>query len=185
MLDEKLDQLAALLEKQEMETTNVSPALYMELLAAYIYQGDYINANFLWKRIPAGIKANNKELERMHQIFRSLQDSDLPTFYKAMEFDWSRNTAEIMFELKNKVKTECINTVGRTYCTIFQSVLMNLANLSPEMVAETCQTMGWQVIAGADPIIVIPKPTEPPKMPLASAEEQLTMLTDFISFLEN
>lgn len=187
MLDEKLEQLVAILEKQEMETTNVSPALFTELLAAYIYQGDYINANFLWKRIPNGVKTNNKELERMHQICQSLQDSDMPTFYKAMEFDWGRNIAEIMFELKNKVKSECISTVGRTYCTVYQSVLMQLANLTPEMVSETCHSMGWEISQpnAADPIIVIPKPPAPAKVPLASAEEQLTMLTDFISFLEN
>lgn len=183
MLDEKLEQLVAILEKQEMETTNVSPAIFTELLAAYIYQGDYTNTSYLWKRIPAA--AVNKELERMHLVFRSLQDNDFPGFYKSMEYDWSRNIAEIMFELKNKVKQEVINTVGRTYCTIFQSVLMNLANLTPEMVAETCTSMGWDISPGPDPIIVISKPTELPKIPLASAEEQLTILTDFISFLEN
>lgn len=185
MLDEKIDQLVAVLEKQEMEATNISLSLYSELLAAYLYQEDLNNANYLWKRIPTAMKTGNKELERMRQIYRNLLDNDYPAFYRAIEFEWSRNIAEIMFELKNKIKTECINTVGKTYCTIFQSVLMGIASLTPEAVEETCKSMGWELIPGSDPIIVIPKPVEETKMPAATCEDQLAMLTDFISFLEN
>jgi len=186
MLDEKIDQLVSVLEKQEMETININitPSLYTELFAAYLYQGDLNNANYLWKRMPQSIKIGNKELERMRQIYRHLLDNDYPAFYRTIEFEWSRNIVEIMFELKNKIKMDCINTIGK-YCTIFQSVLMGMANLTPDMVEETCTSMGWEIIPGGHDPIIVPKPIAELKMPAASCEDQLAMLTDFISFLEN
>uniref|UniRef100_A0A336LN08 CSON012289 protein n=1 Tax=Culicoides sonorensis TaxID=179676 RepID=A0A336LN08_CULSO len=96
MLDEKIDQLVQMLEKQEMEATNISVTIYTELLAAYLYQGDLNNANYLWKRIPVSIKQGNRELERLQKIYRHLIDNDYPAFYRALDFDWSRNIAEII-----------------------------------------------------------------------------------------
>lgn len=185
MLDEKLDQLVQMLEKQEMEATNISVTIYTELLAAYLYQGDLNNANYLWKRIPVSVKQGNRELERMRQIYRHLVDNDYPAFYRAMDYEWSRNVAEIMFELKNKVRQECLNTISKTYVTIFQSVLMGIANLTTDQVEETCKSMGWEITTGNDPIIVITKTASEMKVPPATCEAQLAMLTDFISFLEN
>lgn len=58
------------------------------------------NARFLWKRIPNNVKEGNKELEQMHQVFKCLWNNNMVQFNEAINFEWSRDVAELMFELK-------------------------------------------------------------------------------------
>lgn len=46
------------------------------------------------------MKEGNKELEQMHQVFKCLWNNNMVQFNEAINFEWSRDVAELMFELK-------------------------------------------------------------------------------------
>lgn len=58
------------------------------------------NARFLWKRIPHTVKQGNVELEKIWSIYNHLWNNDVTGFFKAINYEWSNNVAELMFELK-------------------------------------------------------------------------------------
>uniref|UniRef100_U5EKJ7 Putative signalosome subunit 2 csn8 n=1 Tax=Corethrella appendiculata TaxID=1370023 RepID=U5EKJ7_9DIPT len=187
MFCEKIKQLTALLEKQELESPNgiVSAVLYSELFAAYLYQNDLSNARFLWKRIPQNIKTGNNELEQMYKVFTCLWNNDTSGFYKAINYDWSKNVSELMFELKEKIQLETVNLVGRAYSSIFENVFAEMTNQTPEMIVDTCKSLNWEIVDGPFPRLIIPKVPVTEKPISTSSEDQLQKLTDFVSFLEN
>lgn len=60
------------------------------------------SARFLWKRIPANVKTGNVELEKIHKVYTCLWNNDIAGFFNAINYEWSSNIAEIMFELRGK-----------------------------------------------------------------------------------
>ncbi|CAD7078854.1 unnamed protein product [Hermetia illucens] len=187
MFAEKVQQLIQLLEKQELEAENgiVSPQLYLELFAAYLYQNDLCNARFLWKRIPQNVKSGNAELTRIHNVYLALWNNNSPEFFKAIEYEWSSNIAELIFELKEKVKQETLDLIGMAYSSIFENVLIEMANITPDKVTEVCSQLDWKVENGNFPRLIIPKRRPVEQKITTTSEDQLFILTDFVSFLEN
>lgn len=58
------------------------------------------SARFLWKRIPIQFKAGNVELEKIHSVYICLWNNDIAGFFKIINYEWSNNIAELMFELR-------------------------------------------------------------------------------------
>lgn len=60
-----------------------------------------------------------------------------------------------------------------------------MANLSEDNVSEICNSLGWEVDPGSHPRLIIPKEKRAEHMINTSAQDQLFVLTEFVSFLEN
>lgn len=80
---------------------------------------------------------------------------------------------------------ETINLVGLAYSSIFEDCLCKMLNQTPDSITEMCKTLCWDIQDGPFPRLILPKKPMPNKAALASAEQQLAKLTEFVSFLEN
>lgn len=59
------------------------------------------NAKFLWKRIPASLKAENVELRNIWAVGKTMWQRDMKAFYTLVtKTDWTENVASIMAALK-------------------------------------------------------------------------------------
>lgn len=58
------------------------------------------SARFLWKRVPPITKNGNTELEKIWKIYNTLWNNNVESFFKNINYEWSTNVAELMFELK-------------------------------------------------------------------------------------
>lgn len=140
----------------------------------------------MWKRIPVAVKNGNKELEQMHKIFLCLTKNEVFDLYKLLDsFKWSTSVAEIMFELKEKVRMDTIDLIGRAYTSIFENVFGEMTNLTHDMIEDTCKRMDWEIQEGPYPRLILPKKPIAEKVSALNAEDQLQKLTSYVSFLEN
>lgn len=121
----------------------------------------------------------------MCKVYQCLWNNDLPGFYKEVNYEWSRNVAETMFELKEKIQAESVNLIGRAYNSIFENVFADMTNQKPEVMVETCKNLGWEIVEGPAPRLIIPTKPAPENVVSTTSEDQLHKLTDFVSFLEN
>lgn len=145
-----------------------------------------VNARFLWKRIPVAAKAGNEELEQMHKVYKSLWKNEMVEFYKLMDgYKWSQGVAEVMYELKEKVQADNIQLISYAYSSIHENVFAEMTNQTPDMIADTCKRMNWEIQEGPAPRLIIPKKPIVDKVSALNAEDQLHKLTSYVSFLEN
>ncbi|XP_055299582.1 COP9 signalosome complex subunit 8 [Sitodiplosis mosellana] len=186
MLSSKIEQLIVILENQELDSPNgVTPQLYAELMAAYLYKNDLSSARFLWKRIPLNVKTGNIELEKIHSVYICLWNNDIAGFFKIINYEWSNNIAELMFELREKTYKETVDLIAKAYTSLFEDFICNMLNQTPDVITELCKNLEWEIEDGNYPRLI--KPRRPPdaKVNTESAENLLAKLTDFVSFLEN
>lgn len=106
-------------------------------------------------------------------------------FYKLMDFKWSQGVAEVMYELKEKVQMDNIQLIGYAYTSIHENVFAEMTNQTPEMVADSCKRMNWEIQDGPFPRLILPKKPVVEKLSALDAEDQLRKLTSYVSFLEN
>lgn len=145
-----------------------------------------VNARYLWKRIPVAAKNGNQELEHMHKIFQCLCKNDVIELYKLLDnFKWSRSVAEIMYELKDKIRMDTIELIGHAYTSIFENVFGEMTSLTQDMIEDTCKRLNWEIQDGPQPRLILPKKPVADKVSVLNAEDQLQKLTSFVSFLEN
>ncbi|KAK9510086.1 hypothetical protein O3M35_004944 [Rhynocoris fuscipes] len=182
MLMENLDQLASELETQELQASGgvASPQLYGKLLAIYLYQHDLCNAKFLWKRIPAHIKAENVELRNIWAVGKSMWQRDMNACYTLVtKTEWSDNVASIMRALTDSVRERCLNLVSNAYSSVTVDTVSQLLGTSD--VVAVAKEHGWTVEGN----MVSPVRKTIPQAQTTSTEEQLHRLTSFVSILEN
>jgi COP9 signalosome complex subunit 8 len=131
------------------------------------------------------VKNGNQELEQMHKIFQCLCKNEVVELYKLLDdFKWSKSVAEIMYELKEKIRHDTIELIGHAYTSIFENVFGEMTNLTKDMIEETCHRLEWQIQDG-NPRLILPKKPVTEKISGLNAEDQLQKLTSFVSFLEN
>lgn len=136
-------------------------------------------------RIPIAVKNGNQELEQMHKVYEYLWKNEMVNFYKAMEFKWSIQVSEVMYELKEKIQMDNVQLIGYAYSSILEDVFAEMTNQTPETVEETCKRMGWEIQEGPYPRQILPKKPAMEKVSTLDAEDQLHRLTSYVSFLEN
>lgn len=112
--------------------------------------------------------------------------NDWPAFFAAIKYEWrTSNVAELMQELRERILGETIELIAVAYSSIFENRLADLVHLEPTIVEERCKALGWHYEDGPSPRLVRPeRPSKAERMPM-NAEDQLSKLTDFVSFLEN
>lgn len=81
---------------------SVSPQVYTQLLAIYLFQNDLCNAKYLWKRIPASVKTSHPELQNVWKVGQRMWQRDFPGTYVALNEQWSNDVAEIMQKILGK-----------------------------------------------------------------------------------
>lgn len=122
----------------------------------------------------------------MHKIFQCLCKNEVVELYKLLDnFKWSRGVAEIMYELKDKIRMDTIDLIGNAYTSIFENVFGEMTNLTQDMIEDTCKRLNWEIQEGPHPRLILPKKPAAEKVSALNAEDQLQKLTSFVSFLEN
>ncbi|CAG9859176.1 unnamed protein product [Phyllotreta striolata] len=180
------DKLMEDLERQELEAPNGNaPAyVYQQLLAIYLYQNDLCNAKYLWKRIPPTIKASTPELANIWAVGQSMWTRDFPAIYKALNsVTWSETVSEIMRQVQEVVRSRAVDLISQAYSSISLDTVSAMTGLPPEVCVPSCLEKGWKF--DADTKMVHPVRQVVQHLGQTSSEDQLSKLTDFVSFLEN
>lgn len=95
----------------------------------YLYHCFYsfsCSARFLWKRIPLHIKSGNIELETIHSIYICLWNNDITGFFKTINYEWSNNIAELMFELRGKYGNSCKEPIFLHCFVLYRKGILHL-----------------------------------------------------------
>ncbi|XP_054284816.1 COP9 signalosome complex subunit 8-like [Macrosteles quadrilineatus] len=177
---ENFNAIANGIEMKELEADgSVTPQMYGQLLAIYLYQHDLCNAKYLWNRIPSQCKVEYPELNHIWSVGKAMWLRDYPGVYSALNSQpWSDNVAEIIKAVQQEVKKQATQLVCRAYTSVSLTTAAALMGTTPDAVA---QLRDWRVEGN---MVTPPKPLPSPPI-VTSSEEQLGKLTDFVSFLEN
>lgn len=84
-----------------------------------------------------------------------------------------------------KTYKETLDLIGKAYTSIFEDRLCELLNQTPDVIAELCRNLEWQIQDGDYPRLILPRRAVPVKVATELSENLLAKLTDFVSFLEN
>ncbi|XP_056634453.1 COP9 signalosome complex subunit 8 [Diorhabda carinulata] len=179
------DKLAEDLQRQELEAVNgiAPPQVYQQLLAIYLHQNDLCNAKFLWKRIPNSVKTSTPELANIWAVGKSMWKRDFPAIYQALNVTWSDTVADIMKQVKEVVRARAVDLISQAYSSITLDTVSAMTGLPPDICIPACAEKGWTYEADSKIIHPVRKPGE--HLGQTSSEDQLSKLTDFVSFLEN
>ncbi|KAK3083116.1 hypothetical protein FSP39_014458 [Pinctada imbricata] len=159
-----------------------SPQLYSQLLALYLLHNETCNAKFLWKRIPQATKSTTPELATIWNIGQKLWLRDYPGIYEGLKKEWSEHVKFIMDALVDSTRRMAAEIVARAYSSINEEDLAAFLGMSASEAVQTAVSEGWQYDAQTK--FVTPKKIAPPSDPIILSEQQLSVLTDYVSFLE-
>lgn len=180
------------LEMSELEAPNgiVSAEVYAQLLAVYLHQNDLCQAKYLWKRIPADLKTENEELQRIWTVGQHMWQRNWPEVHAALNIDWTIDVRDIMAALKDKIRERIMRLISKAYSSLNLSTMATMTGMSLTEARQAAIDRHWDVQDTLDATIVLPwrkkleelecNPTE-----ICLIEEQLQELTQFVSFLEN
>lgn len=177
------DELCTKCEQMELDGV-ASGEVYTQLLAVYLFQNDICNAKFLWKRTPEEIKVSTPELAKLWNVGCHMWKRDFVGIYESLKQDWSPTIKPIIAALQEKLQKRAFDLVSNAYTSIRAEDLARLMGVKTEVAVNAAVSSGWT----SDPAtgMIIPKKTELPtkEIPLTS-EQELALLTDYVSFLEN
>lgn len=163
---------------------SASGEVYTQLLAVYLFQNDICNAKFLWKRTPDEIKLSTPELAKLWNVGCHIWKRDFVAVYNALKEEWSPSIQPIITALTEKLQKRTFDLVSNAYTSIRAEGLAKLMGITREAALSAAVTSGW--ISDPATGMITPKKTELPQkeIPLTS-EQELALLTDYVSFLEN
>nr|CAG4644359.1 EOG090X0F3A [Lepidurus arcticus] len=176
------------LENQELQsnaTVGVASAdTYAHLLAVYLCKFDLCNAKLLWKRIPGNVKTAEPMLSQIWTVGQNLWKKKPAETFAALRKDWSEQLKPFMELLEALLKEKMLDLIGRAYSSIKPEDMGSMVGLSvPEEAIGMAKELGWEHQLDSNMILPKAKPQlAPPAIP---TEEQLSKLTQYISFLEN
>ncbi|KAL4231742.1 COP9 signalosome complex subunit 8 [Mactra antiquata] len=157
--------------------------VYGKLLCIYLLQNDTCNAKFLWKRIPQAIKTANAELGHIWAVGQKMWQRDFPGIYETLKKDWSESCKDIMAAVLEATRKRAFLLVAQAYSSINADEFALFMGLPVVEAVKAAQKEGWQ----ADPNTKLVRPMKPVSQPdpLLANEQQLSVLTDYVSFLES
>ncbi|XP_045178904.2 COP9 signalosome complex subunit 8-like [Mercenaria mercenaria] len=173
------------LENQELEAPGgvANAVVYGKLLCIYLLQNDTCNAKFLWKRIPQQVKTGSPELAQVWAVGQKMWQRDFPGMYEALQKDWTEPYKDIMTAVLEATRKRAFGLVAQAYSSINAEEFAAYMGMPINDAVKAAQNEGWQ----ADPNtrLVTPKKIAPPSDPVLANEQQLSVLTDYVSFLES
>lgn len=173
------------LEAQELESPGgvATAAIYGKLLCIYLLQNDTCNAKFLWKRIPQQIKAGNAELAQIWAVGQKMWQRDFPGIYETLQKEWADPYKDVMNAVLEATRRRAFHLVAQAFSSINAEEFAAYLGMPVTEAVKAAQNEGWS----ADPNtrLVTPKKPAPPQDPVLANEHQLSVLTDYVSFLES
>ncbi|KAL3854380.1 hypothetical protein ACJMK2_013651 [Sinanodonta woodiana] len=173
------------LEIQELESPCgiASPQVYGQLLGIYLLQNELCHAKFLWKRIPQSVKNANPELSQIWSVGQKLWQRDFPGAYEVLKKDWTEVYKPIMTAVLECTRQGAFNLIGRAYSSIKADEIAAFVGLPVADALQAATAEGW--VADPQTRIVTPKKPVPPAEPPLPNEQHLSVLTDYVSFMES
>ncbi|XP_062612508.1 COP9 signalosome complex subunit 8-like [Saccostrea cucullata] len=172
------------LEQQELESAGggTSPQVYNQLLALYLLHNDMCNAKFLWKRIPQSVKSSSPETGHIWAVGQKLWLRDYPGIYEALKKEWSESVLQIMEAVKAATRERAMRLVSKAYSSINAEEWAVFMGMPSNEAIQAATQEGWTYDSATK--YIKPKKLVPAKDPELLSEQQLSVLTDYVSFLE-
>ncbi|XP_076441273.1 COP9 signalosome complex subunit 8-like [Babylonia areolata] len=177
--------LAQELETQELEAPGgvASPQQYGQLMALYLLHSDSLSCKFLWKRIPNNIKQANTELGLIWEVGQCMWKRNYPGIYEALKKDWSESVKPIMNALTENVRRQALNLVQLAYSSINVDDFAVFLGMPVGEAKQAAVSEGWTLDSQSK--FLTPKKIESVSTVTLPNEQHLSVLTDYVSFLEN
>ncbi|XP_059175279.1 COP9 signalosome complex subunit 8-like [Physella acuta] len=178
-------QLGRELEKQELEFggSTLSPVVYCQLLAVYLLQNDLCNAKFLWKRIPLPVKQSCAELSLIWVVAQKMWQKDYVGTYEALQKEWSEDVKSIMLAVEESMRNRALRLVRLAYSSINADEFATFVGMPVDRAVQAAVEEGWEM--DSNNRIITPKKLEPPPAPPILNEQHLSVLTQYVTFMEN
>ncbi|XP_065572094.1 COP9 signalosome complex subunit 8-like isoform X2 [Artemia franciscana] len=162
---------------------------YAHFLLCYLYNEDLCSAKFLWKRIPNDIKEKSSFLQSLWNIGKAMWKKDTVAFHIAIQaVEWPLSIASIISAIKERYRLETIRVISEAYSALPLSHFANNLGFSLKEATDLVNQRGWD-LRKPDPelsvIYVYPKKIVEPSEKVPENADYLTLLTNFVSFLEN
>lgn len=187
--DAELDQECKELEEQELTEQNdaAKSNIYSKLLAIYLLQNELVHAKFLWKRIPDSYKSVTPHLPMLWKIVQLLWSRDFTSVHLALNQEWPQDICKYMTTLKERLQDRVQNVVSKAYSNIKTEEFAKLLGMTEMQAIEVARKRDWQVDTNSG--YTFPKVPEhgsqTDTVNYISCEDQLSRLTDYVSYLEN
>ncbi|XP_052080484.1 COP9 signalosome complex subunit 8-like [Mytilus californianus] len=173
------------LQNQELDSPGgvATAQQYTQLLALHLLHNEICEAKFVWKRIPAQIKTSTPELTNVWAVGQKIWQRDFPGIYEAFNKEWSESLKPVMDALLAATRKRAFNLVAQAYDSINVDDLAAFVGMPSSEAAQAVQKEGWD----ADPQTRFITPRKPCAVvdPVLVSEQQLSVLTDYVSFLES
>uniref|UniRef100_A0A2C9L716 CSN8/PSMD8/EIF3K domain-containing protein n=1 Tax=Biomphalaria glabrata TaxID=6526 RepID=A0A2C9L716_BIOGL len=151
-------QLGSDLERQELEQS---------FCPLYVSR---CNAKFLWKRIPLGIKQNCPELVLIWHVVQKMWLKDYAGTYEALQKEWSDDVKNIMLAVEDSVRARALRLVQLAYSNIHANEFATFVGMNVD-----------KAVQGTGIFLMIYPPAAPPIM----NEQHLSVLTQYVTYMEN
>ncbi|XP_033729050.1 COP9 signalosome complex subunit 8-like isoform X2 [Pecten maximus] len=173
------------LEEQELQAPGGvgSPQLYSQLLALYLLHNEMCQAKFLWKRIPQSVKSTTPELTMIWTAGQKMWQRDYPGSYEALKKEYSVEVKPIMDEALEAYRRRAFHLVSQAYSSINGDELATFLGMSITDAVQAARAEGWE--ADAQTRFITPKKPGVQVDPEFKSDQQLSVLTDYVSFLES
>ncbi|EDO37298.1 predicted protein [Nematostella vectensis] len=181
----ELEELCTNYEQMELDGV-ATGEVYTQLLAIYLLQNDICNAKFLWKRMPDDIKNSTPEAASLWTLGCHMWKRDYVGIYASLNQEWSSLTQPYIISLKGREKFQdkVFRLCERAYTSIKKDDLAAYLGMTVTDAVSVAVSQGWTLDSASG--FLAPKRSEPvtKDIPLTS-EQELALLTDYVSFLEN
>ncbi|KAL8567565.1 hypothetical protein ACOMHN_054379 [Nucella lapillus] len=177
--------LAQELENQELEAPGgvATAQLYGQLMALYLLHNDSLNGKFLWKRIPGNIKQANAELGMIWEVGQNMWKRNYPGVYDALKKEWSETVKPIMNALSENVRKQALKLVRLAYSSINVDDFAVFLGMPVADAKQAAVSEGWTLDSQSK--FLTPKKIEIVSSVTLPNEQHLSVLTDYVAFLEN
>lgn len=108
---------------------------------------------------------------------------DYSAIYESLRREWSEEVKGIMAAVEESVRNRALRLVRLAYSSINADEFATFVGMSAESAIQAAIEEGWEVDLNTR--ILIPKRLEPPAAPPIMNEQHLSVLTQYVTFMEN
>ncbi|KAG1660660.1 hypothetical protein FOA52_008020 [Chlamydomonas sp. UWO 241] len=162
------EEIARTLDACELESPN--PRVLDEWphslhLLGHIYNRTLSDARMLWKRIPAGVKQNNPELEAVWKLLQFSWNRHYQGMWSALQgFQWGVQLKPLVDALVVKTRGELMDLISTAYATVSAAKVATFCGMTEADALAACQGQGWTYDAAVGMLSVVPKPAPKEQM---------------------
>lgn len=162
LANRSFDDLAQIMDTLELGSPN--PQVLQEWphamhLLGHIYNKNWADARFLWKRIPAAVKQNNPELEAVWKLLQFFWCRHYQGIWQALQgYQWSPQLQPLVDALTAKTREDTLDLISTAYHTVRPDKVAKLVGLPQQEALQVCLAQGWQYDEATGMLTVVPKP---------------------------